>query len=192
MKSTLAVTGESAFDQIVQTNPLALLLGLLLDQQISIELAFRGPQRLADRLSGELTASHIATLPLDELVAAFSEKPALHRFPKSMGERAAKLCAFIVDTYAGDASRLWTDQPDAQTLAQRVGDLPGFGDEKTMILMAVFGKRTDIAPNGWEHHAGPFADEQPRSVADIDSPSALQAVKDWKKRQRAAGLTKQQ
>ena len=188
---TLSVTGDAEADELVRSNPLALLIAMLLDQQISIELAFRGPHRLAQRL-GELSVNRIVSTELDDLIAAFSQKPALHRFPKSMAARTHALCSYLDDRWAGRAESLWSDAPDAGELFGRLLELPGFGQEKAMILTAVLAKRMGIAPEGWREFAGPFADAQPRSVADVDSPAAMERVKAWKKLQRSAGKTKQQ
>lgn len=192
MNLTVAATGDPEFDELVQTNSLALLLAMLLDQQISIELAFRGPARLQSRLGTSLTVENLVRVPEERLIEMFGEKPALHRFPKNMAKRAHELFRFLDDEVAGDVDRLWNDGPTAEVLFRRLLNLPGFGDEKAMILLAVLGKRSDIAPSNWQKFAGPFADNEPRSVADIDSPAALARVKDWKKAQRAAGRTKQQ
>lgn len=192
MQLTVAPTGDPEFDQLVQTNACALLLGMLLDQQISIELAFKGPARLQQRIGQPLTVDALAAVDEDEMIALFGEKPALHRFPKNMAKRAVELVRYLSAEVHADPAGLWSDEPSADTLFARLRALPGFGEEKAMILLAVLGKQSDLAPTGWEEFAGPFADDQPRSVADIDSPEALALVKEWKKAQRAAGRTKQQ
>lgn len=184
-----APTGTPDADELVRTEPLALLIGMLLDQQISIELAFTGPYRLRERLGG-LDAALVASQDPDELAAVFSTKPALHRFPAAMSKRAQALCQYLVDEYDGDAD-LWSDEPTARVLHERISALPGFGDEKTMILLAVLGKRFDVRPRGWKKLAGPFADSQARSVADMDSDEGRARVREWKKLQRAEGRTKQ-
>lgn len=192
MDLTVAPTGDADADGLVQTNPFALLFAMLLDQQISIELAFKGPARLQQRLGRPLSAAALATVDDDHMIELFSEKPALHRFPKNMAKRTVELVGHLNTEMDGDPARLWSDSPSADTLFGRLRALPGFGEEKAMILLAVLGKQSNFAPDGWETFAGPFADEQPRSVADIDSPEALARVKAWKKEQRAAGRTKQQ
>ncbi len=189
--STLAVTGDSTADDLVRTNAFALLLAMQLDQQISIEMAFRGPARLAERIS-QVSAVCVASLPEDDLVAAFREKPALHRFPAAMARRAQALAQHVVDTHGGDAAAVWTQPDTAEDLATSIRSLPGFGDEKTMIFVALLAKRMGVAPRGWQTHAGPFADDQPRSVADVDGPESMDRVKAWKKQQRALGKSKQQ
>ena len=182
-------TGTPEADELVRTEPLALLIGMLLDQQISIELAFTGPYRLRERLGG-LDAALVAGQDPEALAAVFSTKPALHRFPAAMSKRAQALCQYLVDEHGGDAD-LWSDGPTARVLHERISSLPGFGDEKTMILLAVLGKRFGVRPRGWKKLAGPFADTEPRSVADMDSEAGRARVRDWKKLQRAEGRTKQ-
>lgn len=188
----VAATGDEAFDAIVQENPLALLLAMLLDQQISIELAFKGPARLRERVGEDLTVDNVVGLSEDVLIEMFGQKPALHRFPKNMARRAHELFTHLDVHWSGDPASLWSDSPTAETLFDRLHSLPGFGEEKAKILLAVLGKQSDLAPVGWEEFAGAFADEQPRSVADIDTPEALARVKEWKKIQRSEGRTKQQ
>ena len=184
-----APTGTPEADELVRTEPLALLIGMLLDQQISIELAFTGPYRLRERLGG-LDARLVAEQDPEALAAVFATKPALHRFPAAMSKRAQALCQYLVDEYGGDAN-LWTDEPTARVLHERISALPGFGDEKTMILLAVLGKRFGVRPRGWKKLAGPFGDAEPRSVADMDSDEGRARVREWKKLQRAEGRTKQ-
>lgn len=184
------VTGDPAADQLLVDDPFARLLGMLLDQQITMEMAFAAPARLRDRLDGRLDPATIAAMDPDDFDARFRIKPALHRFPGSMSKRVRALAHTIVDDYDGDTARLWTDAIDGADLFRRLRALPGFGDEKARIFVAVLAKRFAIRPNGWEAAAGPFADEQPRSVADIDSPEGLVRVRAWKKQQKAKGLGK--
>jgi uncharacterized HhH-GPD family protein len=186
----LAVTGEPAADQLLRDNPLALLLGMLLDQQVPMEWAFKSPFVLAERLGG-LDAETIVAAGPEALTAAFVEKPALHRFPSSMATRAFALCEHLVTHYGGDASALWRDVTDGGELFGRIRALPGFGDEKAKIFLALLAKRCGVRPSGWETYAGPFADATPRSVADIDGPASLERVREWKKQQKAKGKTKQ-
>lgn len=190
-RSTFAPTGDAEADGLLQQNPMALLLGMLLDQQISIELAFIGPLRLQKRLGEELTAEAIARRPLEEVASTFAEKPALHRFPASMAKRAHALASYIVDEFEGEAGKIWKRSRNAERLHDRISSLPGFGEEKTMILMAILGKRMGVCPSGWEEFAGPFADDQPRSAADIFDEASHTAVREWKTAQRKAGRSKQ-
>ncbi|HEU5308849.1 MAG TPA: HhH-GPD-type base excision DNA repair protein [Acidimicrobiia bacterium] len=187
--ATMPITGDPAADDLLVSDPLALVIGMLLDQQVPMEWAFRGPSTLRDRL-GRLDCAAIAAMPVDDLEAVFKEKPALHRYPGSMAKRTHALCEHVVAEYDGDASRIWTTTKDPQVLFERIRALPGYGDEKAKIFLAILGKRLHVAPKGWEEYAGPFADEKPRSVADIDSPENLQRVRAWKQAQKAAKKSK--
>lgn len=188
---TLAVTGIPEADDLVNTDPLALLLGMMLDQQIPMERAFTSPWQLKDRLGDRLDAELIATLPEDELLAAFKEKPALHRFPGSMAARAQTLCQHLMENYNGSAAALWETADTGEEIHKRLVALPGFGKEKAMIFTAVLAKRFGVKPDGWKQAAGPFADNTPRSVADIFDADSLAEVRAWKKAQKAKGKTKQ-
>ena len=183
------VTGDEAADRFLSEHPLALLIGMLLDQQVPMEWAFRGPYTLNERLGG-LDAAAIAAMTEDDVIEAFRTKPALHRFPGSMAKRTHALCQAIVDEFDGDAEKIWRDASSGDELYARLRALPGFGDEKTKIFMALLAKRLGVRPAGWEDAAKPFSDDVPRSVADIDSPETLARVRDWKRSQKAKGKTK--
>ena len=187
---SLPVTGDPDADRLLVEDPLALLLGMLLDQQVPMEWAFTGPKTLRDRL-GHLDAGKIAAMDVDEFVAVCREKPAIHRFPKSMGERAHAVCQHVVDHYDGDTEKIWSDVDDAMELRRRLREIPGYGEEKTKIFIAILAKRLGITPAGWEDVAAPFSDDVPRSVADISSEEALHEVRKWKKAQKAKGKSKQ-
>ncbi|MBC8365467.1 MAG: Fe-S cluster assembly protein HesB [Actinobacteria bacterium] len=187
---TLAVTGDPDADLLVNSDPLALLIGMLLDQQVPMEWAFRGPWTLVERL-GSLDASAIAAMDPERFEATCREKPAIHRFPASMAKRIQDLCEVVVAEHAGDAGAIWNDGASSEDVAARLRSLPGYGPEKTRIFVAILAKRFGVTPEGWESAAGPFADDVPRSVADIDSPQALTTVRAWKKAQKARGRTKQ-
>ena len=187
---SLAVTGDPAADHLLNTNPLALLIGMLLDQQVPMEWAFRGPATLVNRLGG-LDAGAVADMDPEAFLEACRAKPAIHRFPRSMAGRIQDLCRHLVDHHGGDAADIWRGASDGADLSRRLRALPGYGAEKTMIFVAILAKRMGVAPEGWEAAAGPFADDVPRSVADIDSPEALATVRAWKKAQKAAGKSKQ-
>lgn len=191
MKGTLAVTGDAEADKLLNADPLALLIGMLLDQQIPMEWAFAGPHRLRERLGGSLDASMIAGMDPDAFVALVKGPPALHRFPASMGKRVQELCRFLVQEYDGDAAQVWEGAADGAELHTRLRALPGYGDEKAKIFIAILAKRFGVQPKGWQEAAGPFADSTPRSVADIDSPAALAQVREWKKARKAEGRSKQ-
>jgi len=189
-KGTLAVTGDPESDLLVNTDPLALLIGMLLDQQVPMEWAFKGPKRLVDRLDGHLDAHQIASANPDEFAAIVKQKPALHRFPGSMATRIQALCSHIDEYHHGDAAAIWRGVRDPDVIYGRLLALPGYGEEKARIFVAILAKRFGKRPAGWERTAGAFADQQPRSVADIDSPEALARVRVWKKAQKAAGKSK--
>jgi uncharacterized HhH-GPD family protein len=182
---TLPVTGIPEADQLLVTDPLALLIGMLLDQQVPMEWAFKGPWTLTERLGG-LDARSIAAMDPDDFVAVFSEKPALHRFPGSMGKRTHELCTFVTENYDGDAGKIWKGVRTGDELYARLRALPGYGDDKAKIFMAILAKRLGKKPIGWEQAAAPFSDEAPRSVADIGSAEGLLRVREFKKAQKAA------
>jgi uncharacterized HhH-GPD family protein len=185
----MPVTGIPEADALLVSDPLALLGGMLLDQQVPKEWAFRGPATLRDRL-GRLDASAIAAMDPEELEAVFKVKPALHRYPGSMAKRTHALCVHLVEHYDGDAARVWKGVRDPAELLRRLRELPGFGEEKAKIFLAVLGKRMRVAPKGWEELAAPFGDAEPRSVADIDSAESLARVRAWKQAQKAKGKGK--
>lgn len=189
---TLAVTGDEAADELVNTNPLALLTALLLDQQITMEWAFMGPHRLQERLGVDLAPAAVTALNPEDFAAAMATRPALHRFPAAMADRMLRLCHHLIDHYNGDAAAVWTGAATGTELLDRIRDLPGYGNEKAKILVAVLGKRFGIRPDGWEAACAPFSDDQPRTVADIDGPEALNQVRAWKKAQKAKGRAKDQ
>ncbi len=173
MKGNLAVTGDPEADKLLNTDSLALMIGMLLDQQVPMEWAFTSPAKLRERLGGELDAAAIASLPPEELGTAFKGPPALHRFPGSMAKRTQQLAQHLVEHYGGDAAAVWERAEDAGDLYARIKALPGYGEEKSRIFLALLAKRFGVAPEGWESYAGPFADTTPRSVADIDSAETL-------------------
>lgn len=189
---TLAVTGHEAADELVNTNPLALLTAMLLDQQITMEWAFMGPHRLQERLGSDLAPAAVTALNPEDFAAAVATRPALHRFPGAMADRMLRLCHHLIDHYDGDAAAVWIGTTTGAELFDRIRDLPGYGDEKAKILVAVLGKRFGIRPDGWEAACAPFSDDQPRTVADIDGPEALSQVRAWKKAQKAKGRAKHQ
>ena len=186
---SVPVTGDPDADRFLVEHPLALLVGMLLDQQVPMEWAFKGPHTLAQRLGG-LDAAAIAAMPPDDLIEVFKQKPALHRFPGSMAKRTHDLCRALVDEYGGDAAAVWRDAPSGDELLARLRALPGFGEMKAKIFLALLAKRLGVTPPGWEKAAVPYSDSTPRSVADIDSPETLARVRDWKRSQKAKGKTK--
>jgi uncharacterized HhH-GPD family protein len=183
----LHFTGNDEADALLAEEPLALLIGFVLDQQVSVQKAFSGPLELKQRI-GNLDASAIAGLDPGELDRAFRERPALHRFPGTMAMRTQELCAAIATDYDGDAARIWTEASDGKDLQQRLLDLPGIGPMKARSLIAILGKRFGIKPPGWED----VAPSHP-TLGDVDSIEALldyQAKKRaHKAAMRAAGAT---
>ena len=186
---TLYITGDDSVDALLNSDGTAVLIGMLLDQQIPMERAFTGPATLRDRL-GHLDATRVAAMDVDEFVAVCATKPAIHRFPSSMGTRLHELCGALTQHYGGDATRIWADVETGDELYRRLRALPGFGDEKARIFIALLGKRLGVQPTGWREAAGHFGDDTPRSVADIDSPAALVAVREWKQANKAAKAAK--
>jgi len=184
---SLPFTGDPKADEYLVSDPLALLIGMVLDQQVPLEKAFSGPWLLRERLGTELDAARIAAMPPAEFAALFIEKPALHRFPGSMAARVQDLCRLLVQDYGGSASAVWTNAATGDELLRRVKALPGFGDRKARVFVALLGKQLGVRPKGWEQVAGPFG--QPgslASVADIDSPGALLAVREHKRAMKTA------
>lgn len=155
-----------------------------------MEWAFTGPATLRARL-GHLDPTRIGEMDVDELVAVCCAKPAIHRFPAAMGKRIHDLCGALVSDHDGRAEHLWSDGPDAAELYARLRRLPGYGEEKARIFVAILGKRMGVQPPGWRDVAGPFGDDEPRSVADIHDPESLARVREWKKATKAAGRDKQ-
>ena len=186
MPDRLYFTGDDAADALLAQNPLALLIGFALDQQVTVPTAFLGPRKLEQRLGG-LDAETIAGMDPGELEAVFREKPAVHRFPGSMARRVQELCATIVSEYGGDASRVWTDAKDADDLRRRIAALPGFGEMKIKALGAVLAKRfgveaaNDLVP--WHPTLGDV--DSPQALADYQAAKRLHKA-EWSKA-RAAG-----
>ena len=187
---TLYITGDAEADGLLNTDGTALLIGMLLDQQVPMEWAFAGPATLKSRL-GHLDARRIAALDVEEFVTICATKPAIHRFPASMGRRIHELCVVLTDGYEGRAEQLWADVSSGDELYARLRALPGYGDEKSKIFIALLGKRMGVTPDGWRAAAGKFGDDVPRSVADIDGVETLGKVREWKRAQKAAKLDKQ-
>jgi uncharacterized HhH-GPD family protein len=190
MAGTLYITGDKAADKLLNTNPNALLLGMLLDQQVPMEWAFTGPFTLKARL-GHLDPKKIAAMDVEEFVSMCCEKPAIHRFPGSMGKRVHQVCTALVENYKGDAANIWKAVETGQEIYNRLAALPGYGDEKSKIFVALLAKTQGIEPDGWREAAGKFGDDIPRSVADVHDDASLGKVREWKKAQKAAKKDKQ-
>ncbi len=187
MSSTLNLVGDPEADALLAGDPLALLIGMLLDQQVAMEVAFAGPKKLAERLGG-LDAHRIADADPDDFVAVCARQPAVHRFPKSMAQRIQALCAAIVENYDGDAAALWTSGgPDGREVLRRLKTLPGFGDQKARIFLALLGKQIGVRPEGWREAAGDYGQEGARrSIADVVDEQSLQEVREFKRSAKAA------
>jgi uncharacterized HhH-GPD family protein len=190
MPGTLYITGDATADGLLNRDGTALLIGMLLDQQVPMEWAFAGPSTLHDRL-GHLDATKIAAMDCEDFVAVCAAKPAIHRFPAAMGRRIHELCTVLADDYEGTAENLWAGVTSGAELYRRLRDLPGYGDEKSRIFVAILAKTQGVAPEGWQQAAGKFGDDAPRSVADIHDAASLARVREWKKAQKAALRDKQ-
>src|SRR4051794_29367363 len=153
----LFIAGDPAGDKLLMTDPLALLIGMLLDQQVPMEWAFKGPSTLKDRLGGQLDPAAIPAMDPEELVAVFCAQPAMHRYPAVMARRAHDVCVFIVEHYDGDTAAIWKNAKTGDELYRRLRELPGYGDEKAKIFMAILAKRLGRRPTGWEEAAAPFS-----------------------------------
>jgi uncharacterized HhH-GPD family protein len=178
-------TGDAQADALLTDNALALLIGMLLDQQVPMEWAFRGPLELERRL-GTLNTAAIAAMDPDDIRSAFTAKPALHRYPGSMAGRVHDLCAYVLEHYDGEPSRIWTEAKTAEDLFTRLRQLPGYGEQKARIFLAILGKRLHAAPPGWEELAGLYGEPGHRSIADVDGPGAIDKVRAYKQSVKAA------
>jgi uncharacterized HhH-GPD family protein len=183
---------EPEADTLLSENPFALLVGMLLDQQVPMETAFCGPKKIADRMSG-FDVTEIADYDPDKFAALCSEKPAIHRFPGSMAKRIQTLAQIIVDDYDGEAAALWTaGDPDGAELLRRLKGLPGFGEQKARIFLALLGKQYTVTPKGWRAAAGDFGKAGTHiSVADIADARSLDKVRSYKKEMKAAKSAQQ-
>ncbi len=183
---TLRLTGDTEADVLLSECPFALLVGMLLDQQIPMEVAFVGPRKIADRLGG-IDARLIADFEPDRFAALFAETPAVHRFPGSMAKRVQDLAREIVDRYDGDAAGLWTHgDPDGAEVLRRLKALPGFGDQKARIFLALLGKQYGVTPVGWRAAAGDYGNQGTHmSIADVVDKGSLEQVRAYKKKMKA-------
>jgi len=185
MTLTLPIDPEA--NALLQSSQLALVIAMLLDQQVSMERAFSAPYDLVQRLGHEPTAAELAGYDPEALIAIFSKRPALHRYPKAMAARVQDLCRMLVEGYDGDAARIWADATTGKDLLARVAQLPGFGPQKAQIFVALLGKQFGVQPDGWREAAGSFgADGTHRSVADITDDQSLGKVRAHKQEMKAA------
>ena len=189
---TLSLPVAADANELLSRSPLALLIGMLLDQQVPLEKAFSGPRDLVLRLGHEPTAQELADYDPDALAAVFSARPALHRYPRAMAGRTQDLCRLIVERYDGDAAQVWNGAATGQELLRRIGELPGFGPAKAQIFVALLGKQLGVRPDGWREAAGHFGQEGSHySVADIVDDDSLAQVRAHKQQMKAAAKTRQ-
>lgn len=183
----LQLVQDPAADELLEHNPFALLVGMLLDQQIPMETAFAGPKKIADRIGG-VDAREIADYDPEAFIALCSERPAVHRFPGSMAKRVQALAQTVVDEYGGDAVGLWTTgNPDGAEVLRRLKALPGFGEQKAKIFLALLGKQYGVTPVGWRAAAGDYGKAGTHmSVADVVDKGSLEKVRSYKKQAKAA------
>lgn len=187
MPNKLNLTGDAAADELLSEDSFALLVGMLLDQQVAMEVAFTGPKKIADRMGG-FDVRRIAESDLDEFVELCVQKPAIHRYGGSMGKRVHALARYVVDEYDGETERLWTEgDPDGKEVLKRLKALPGYGEQKAKIFLALLGKQRGVQPAGWREAAGGYGEpDVRRSIADVLDQQTLEEVRAWKKEQKAA------
>ncbi|GAA0551246.1 HhH-GPD-type base excision DNA repair protein [Paractinoplanes ferrugineus] len=184
---TLSLPIDDEANELLSTDPLALLIGMVLDQQIPLEKAFSSPWVLARRLGHAPTAAELAEFDPEALVAIFATPPALHRFPKAMAGRVQEVCRALVEEYDGEAGNLWAGVADGKELLKRVASLPGFGKQKSQIFVALLGKQYAVQPAGWRDAAGGYGEAGSfKSVADIVDGESLGKVRAYKKEMKAA------
>jgi uncharacterized HhH-GPD family protein len=185
--AALHLSQDPDADALLSRDPLALLLGMLLDQQIPMEKAFAGPAVLAERLGTDrLDPAAVAAVQPSDFAALMARPPAVHRYHTSMSGRVQALAAHVVEHYGGDAAAVWRDAADGRELLARLKALPGFGDQKARIFLALLGKQFDVRPPGWEEAAGDYATPGYRSVADVVDADSLLKVREHKKALKAA------
>lgn len=183
----LHLTGDARADDLLSRDPLALLLGMLLDQQFAMERAFAGPYELTRRLGHGLSAEELADYDPDGLAEIFARPPVIHRYPRSMAGRVQACCRHLVDRYGGEAAGLWRGVDDGPELVRRVQGLPGFGKQKAQIFIALLGKQYGVTPTGWREAAGPYGEDgSRRSIADVTGPDSLEQVRTSKRAAKAA------
>jgi len=184
--ATLWLTGNPSADALLSIDPNALLLGMVLDQQVTMEKAFAGPAVIAERMGGRLDVRAIADSDPDQFGALCAQRPAIHRFPGSMAKRVQATCRVLVDSYGGDAANLWTGVASGRELLDRIAALPGFGAQKAAIFTALLGKQYGVQPAGWREAAGAYGEQgSHRSVADVVDQDSLDKVRASKKAAKA-------
>ncbi|MFI1014414.1 HhH-GPD-type base excision DNA repair protein [Streptomyces sp. NPDC020965] len=188
MSPTIHLAQEPEADDLLGRSPLAALVGMLLDQQVPMEWAFSGPYTIARRMGrDDLDAGEIASYDPDAFAGLLKEKPAVHRYPGSMAKRVQTLCQFLVDEYGGEAEAVWRDAASGDELLTRLKALPGFGEQKAKIFLALLGKQYDVRPTGWRAAAGAYGEQGSyRSAADITGPESLAKVRAHKQEMKRA------
>ena len=184
---SLWLTGDPEADALLSEDDNALLIGMVLDQQVPMEKAFSGPLVIAQRMGGRLDVTKIAAMSEDEFVELCSQRPAIHRFPAAMARRIHQVCLVLTEDYDGQATNVWKDARSGDEVKANLGRLPGFGPDKAAIFTAVLGKLRGITPEGWRTAAGYYGEPGTfRSVADIVDADSLQRVRETKKEVKAA------
>ena len=189
----LHITGDQAADAVISRDPLALLIGMVLDQQVTIEKAFSSPADLLERLGtkGPLNAATLAAMDPEELGDIFRERPALHRYPGSMAGRVQAVCRVVADEYANKADNIWKGVQSGDELIGRLRTLPGFGEQKAKIFAALLGKQLGVCPDGWRKVTTPYGKEgSSLSVADITDRESLLKVRATKQAMKAKAKAK--
>ena len=183
----LHITGDEQADALLARDPNALLIGMVLDQQVPMEKAFSGPLVIAQRMGGRFDVAQIAAMSEDDFVALCSQRPAIHRFPAAMAKRVRQLCQVLTEDYDGQAANIWKDAKSGDEVKANLARLPGFGADKAAIFTAVLGKLRGVTPDGWRAAAGYYGEPDTfRSVADIVDDDSLQKVRETKKSVKAA------
>ncbi|MFE2487882.1 HhH-GPD-type base excision DNA repair protein [Streptomyces mirabilis] len=187
MDVSLHIAQDPEADALLSRSPLAALTGMLLDQQVPMEWAFKGPRTIASRMGAdELDAHEIAAYDPEKFVALLTAKPAVHRYPGSMAKRIQQLCQYLVEHYDGDAAKIWEGVKSGEELLRRLKELPGFGAQKAQIFLALLGKQFGVRPKGWREAAGAYGEPDSfRSVADITGPESLAKVRAHKQEMKA-------
>ncbi len=184
---TLRLSQDTEADALLGRNPFALLVGMLLDQQFPMERAFGGPYKIATRLGRDLDPADVARLDPSEFAALFAQPPAVHRYPGAMAGRVQALGAYLTENHDGNAADVWNGAADGRDLRDRIEALPGFGQQKARILVALLGKQLGVTPKGWRDAAGPYGENGAhRSIADVTGPESLTAVRADKQERKAA------
>jgi uncharacterized HhH-GPD family protein len=185
---TLRLAQDPDADALLTNDPLALLMGMLLDQQFPLEWAFRAPWRLAQRMERtSLDAAEIADYDPEAFVKLMAGPPALHRYPAAMAVRVQALCRLLVEEYGGDAAALWRTAGTGKELLARLRALPGFGEQKARIFVALLGKQLGVRPEGWQEVAGPYGEDgSRRSAADVTDAETLAEVRAFKQAAKRA------